>query len=741
MALCGLVTSTMIAPISAPRTDIEIWDVLQRHRKLIVCMAILGVLAGVAYVAQSTSIYESSAQILIIKKQTGINSNADSNYEDLVTDDVLATQIMIIQSPLVVKRAVEDHGLSQLASFRGLGDPTWMITSGLSVAKGSRAAREANVLTVSYTGSDPRDCSKVLAAVINSYRDFLNETYRNVSAETIGLISTAKDDLEKQLISKEAAYLEFRKSSPFHWADGATGSPNIHERRLTQLEDARQTMQKRERELTAHLAALQEAIKRGDNEQSLVLLIQRMSDVSAANRSNITQQFQTVLFQQQAELRVLMDDYGADHYLVRQQQKRLEALKGFLNEWDSPGKNDEDLTPGSSRYLPTYVESRQQELKELAELRRGIDAEFVNERESAQSAMIYKIRDDALQADISRTQRIFDRTLETLQELNLVKNYGGYKTRTISPPSFGRNTSRQPIYILAFAAAFGACLGIGLAYVFQLNDRSFHSMGDIQSETGLPVIGHLPLLTRTQAMFKPNAKSPNGLPSALFAIQRPNSPEAEACRSIRTSLLFSAQTPGGKVVQVTSPDVNDGKTLVSLNLAAIMAMPGKRVLLIDANFRNPQLHQVFGIPEALTLVDAVGLETEQWTSKLTQGPIDNFWLLPAGVAQRNPAELLSSSEFEEFLQQARQEFDFVILDSPSVLSVTDATILAQRADGVVMTMRFTRDGRPRAIQATELLNKVEANLLGTVVNAVGPAALQRSVNSSVSVNVPVLANR
>ena len=266
-------------------------------------------------------------------------------------------------------------------------------------------------------------------------------------------------------------------------------------------------------------------------------------------------------------------------------------------------------------------------------------------------------------------------------------------------------------------------------------------MGEIQHETGLPVIGHLPLLTRTQAMFKPNAKSADGLPSALFAIQRPNSPEAEACRSIRTSLLYSAQTPGGKIVQGTSPDVNDGKTLVSLNLAAIMAMPGKRTLLIDANFRNPMLHQIFNIPDSMTLVDAIDLPADQWTSKLTKGPIDNFWLLPAGVAQRNPAELLSSNRFEEFLNQARQEFDFVIMDSPSILSVTDSTILAQRADGVVMTMRFTRDGRPRAIQATELLNKVEANLLGTVVNAVGPVALQRSANSSMSVNVPVLGDR
>jgi capsular exopolysaccharide synthesis family protein len=171
-----------------------------------------------------------------------------------------------------------------------------------------------------------------------------------------------------------------------------------------------------------------------------------------------------------------------------------------------------------------------------------------------------------------------------------------------------------------------------------------------------------------------------------------------------------------KVVQITSPSPGDGSTTLAANLAASIAQSGKRVLLIDADLRNPSLHKIFGVSNDAGLVSVVRGENDL-PDAIQESEIPGLWLLPAGAPPVNPADLLASPRLPELLQHLREVYDVVLVDTPALLAATDAHVVATCADGVLLTIRIGNGNRPKLERAREILGTLGANLLGAVVNA------------------------
>jgi len=208
----------------------------------------------------------------------------------------------------------------------------------------------------------------------------------------------------------------------------------------------------------------------------------------------------------------------------------------------------------------------------------------------------------------------------------------------------------------------------------------------------------------------------------LITLEQPKSPIAEAYRTLRTNVQFTAVDGETKTILVTSAGPNEGKSATTANLAVSLAQAGKSVLIVDADLRNPTQHRLFGLSNSQGLSTALALDrplADLWQEVISEGVLlEGLKVLTAGPIPPNPAELLGSKRMRRFLADLRTGFDTVLIDSPPAVAVADASILAQAVDGVILVLASGEVSRDFASRAKEQLDKVNAKILGTVLNKV-----------------------
>ncbi len=205
--------------------------------------------------------------------------------------------------------------------------------------------------------------------------------------------------------------------------------------------------------------------------------------------------------------------------------------------------------------------------------------------------------------------------------------------------------------------------------------------------------------------------------SKLITLSDPRSPVAEAYRSLRTNLEFSSLDEPLRAMVVTSPAPEAGKSTTLANLAVTMAQAGKEVILVDCDLRRPSLHEIFGVSNATGLTSVI-LDDTTSTPPLRETGVPGLKLLTSGPLPPNPAELLSSRRMADLIRALREQADIVLFDAPPVIAVTDAAILASQVDGVLLVLNAGVTKREHAQRAKAALEKVNARLVGAVLNNV-----------------------
>lgn len=203
----------------------------------------------------------------------------------------------------------------------------------------------------------------------------------------------------------------------------------------------------------------------------------------------------------------------------------------------------------------------------------------------------------------------------------------------------------------------------------------------------------------------------------LVAHSNPKSPIAEQYRLIRNNLYFASIDKEITSIVVTSPQPFDGKSTTSANLAIVLSQQGKRVLLVDADLRKPTVHYTFKVSniDGLTSVLAREIDLNQAIIKTY---VPNLDLLTSGPIPPNPSELLGSTSMELVLKELKEMYDYVILDTPPLLAVSDSQILANKCDGAILVVSSGKTKRDQAMKSKQLLEMATTQLLGVVVNGV-----------------------
>ena len=203
----------------------------------------------------------------------------------------------------------------------------------------------------------------------------------------------------------------------------------------------------------------------------------------------------------------------------------------------------------------------------------------------------------------------------------------------------------------------------------------------------------------------------------LIAYSNPRSPVAEAYRQLRTNIQFSTLDKPLRTLLVTSTSPEEGKSTTLANLAITIAQTGSTVILADCDLRRPTIHQLFGVKNGTGLTSVL-IDSSVKEFPFQDSGIPNLRLLPSGPLPPNPSELLGSRRMTELIDQLKEEADFVLFDSPPIVAVTDAAVLATKMDGVLLVIKAGTTKRELAKKAKDLLERVNANLLGVVLNNV-----------------------
>ncbi len=267
-------------------------------------------------------------------------------------------------------------------------------------------------------------------------------------------------------------------------------------------------------------------------------------------------------------------------------------------------------------------------------------------------------------------------------------------------------SSPKPVQDALLGLAAGLALGLGAAFLRESLDDRLTSKEAAEHAGGAPVLAMTPAVSSWRRKKKP----------LVVTVTDATSPAAESYRSLRTSLQFARQGQPLRSVVVTSPGVNEGKTATLANLGVVFAQAGERVVLVSGDLRRPRIGDFFGLDEQVGLTSVL---LGQRALEETLLPVPGFGrltLLPAGPVPPNPAELLNSAQ--EIFARLRHQFDLVLIDSPPVLPVTDAAILARHADATLVLAAAGQTRRADLHRAAEKLDQVNATILGIVLNKV-----------------------
>lgn len=682
---------------------LQLLTIAWRHKSLLALGLVIGLVLGAIYFAQKAPVYRTSAQLTIVKKETVPLPGAEIDPRVYFYDDYLAREQTVIKSTLVVKKAVEKFHLEQLPSFKG--DPTGAIRNGLSVLRDTKdaAAGSSGVLTLGFTGPVAEDCPIILNAVLDSYQEILDKRYKTWSDETVQKMLQAYDLRQKEFQAKRDAYDAFRKTSPPIYVRSKDGA-SLEEEWLGQVQAKRLNLLVQRAELQGRMDAVERAVKEGRGRETLIAQLTPSpgTRVAGGAEPKLHEQLLELMLREQ----VLLADYGSDHPDVQAVRKRIALSREFFGA----GATDKNGKPVDLDPVHMHLKALRQELADVELSLKTLTGLTDSEKKQIEEIAKYRITDQNFQRelqDLKDNLKPFENQLR-----NLSNNEGGLKAEVIEPPHAGARSGSGLTQNLMLGGVMGLLLGFGLAYLAEMTDRSFRTPAEIQRRLGLPVVGHIPVL-EIDAKAEVGALDPR-----LVAYYHPKSVQAEAFRGVRTALYFSTHGELHKVIQVTSPNASDGKSTVAANLATSIAQSGKRIVLIDADFRKPRQHRIFGLSAASGLASVIAGEAEL-RDVIQKTAVPGLSLLPCGPLPSNPAELLTSARFKEMLDVLREEFEFVLIDTPPLLAVSDPSAVAARVDGVLLAVRIAKNTRPNAERAKEILTNLDANVLGVVVNGVG----------------------
>lgn len=709
-------------PPPAPSAQKHVLDYLRvlHKRRVPAVIAFLAVMAaGAGYVWTATPAYEARVQLMIETERPRVVVFKDTvETDDTDKADYQQTQHRILMSRGLATRVMDSLSLWDHEEFAGTGqqggllhralDPVVEVGSAvvarfsakppppiksddaIADAAPNRAReidtflralvvapiRNSRLVDVKFRSRDP----KLAAAVVNALADAYikqNMDFKSKSSKE------ASDWLAEQLEAQRAQVLK---------SEGAL-------QRYREQTDAMSTAE-REAAVQQKVAELNTSLTRAQTERTQKEYAAKALQAIATNATALdanpivaasppVQAARTELVELQRQERAAVETLGAKHPDLIKLRRSIEAAEARLRTEQS-----------------RVVQTMQTELQ-ASRAQEDILATAIESQKSAATAMRRKqIEYDALEREAASDRQIFDSLLQRAKETGVSGDLMASNIRVVDPADIPHSpVSPQKVRDLTITVGVALVFGVLAAFVSNYMDKRIKTPDELKHQLGLPCLGLVPLLNGDNEKVAPLLT--NNTP-ALFQ---------EAFRAVRTSVLFASVGEESRTLLVTSSGPHEGKSMVAANLAVSLAQTGRRVLLVDADMRRPTAHALLSRPRSPGLsglshsgwrLDAVAQETD----------IPDLFLVGAGETPPNPAELLASHKFAAFVKEAARAYDWVVIDSPPVMAVTDAALIGHLVSGVVFVVGSEQTAAETALNALEKLHAAHGRFVGAVLNRV-----------------------
>lgn len=685
---------------------------LYKRRWIAITTFLTVVILTTVYVFTATPIYEARAQLLIESQERNVLSFKEVVEQDRMAVDYSQTQQKLLQSRSLAKKTLEVSKLWNRPEFGGPQQKSFSLVGSITAPlswigqvlspKPSRGAAGSKETAAQSAGIDAFLASLTVTPVRSSR--LVDVNFRSADP---ALAARIANELVQQFIEQSLDF-KFRESK-----DASNFLAQRLEEQRRQVESSAMALQ-RYREQNNGVSL--------DERQNIV--VQKLADLNkAVTEAKTTRLQKEAAHNQLQELendRAALDTFPAilSNSFIQQlksELSRLEAQRAQLG--DKLGDKHPDMIK-----VQSAIESTQVRLNaELAKVVHSVKNEYLaaQTQENSLMAALNAQKGDALgqnrkaidygvlQRAATSNQQIFDGLLQRSKETGISGELRVSDIRLVDAAEIPRApVSPQRRQDLLLAMFGGGVLAVGFAFFLEYFDNRIKSPAEIGAHLGIPFLGMVPMIPDKSRTDTPPLIN-NGVP--------PNF--AEAFKAVRTNVLFSTAEEGSRSLVVTSTGPGEGKTIVSTNLAMALAQAGQRVILIDADMRRPQAHQMLELKQEPGLSNLI-VGNVKASDAVRPTAVPGLWFLPAGRIPPNPAELLGSLRFRDFLATLRDHFDWVIVDSPPVMTVTDAAVVAHLANGVVFVVGSEMTSRGAAKAAMNQLDSAKGKVIGAILNRV-----------------------
>ncbi|MGA9240549.1 MAG: polysaccharide biosynthesis tyrosine autokinase [Silvibacterium sp.] len=688
----------------------DYWHILQKRKwTVVVSIVVVFVMAGIISV-RMTPIYDGVTIITIFQRASNPLNIKDSDNSQGNGDQALDldTQVKILESDTLAELVIHRLNLDARPEFAGQAQT--QNSGGIAISESPTQDREreeqlirkfqkslkvvpipnTSLINIKYSNPDPSLAADVANAITATFIEQNFKSRYDSTMQAADWLSKQLADLQIKVESSQAKLVQYQRD---HGIVGADDKQNLT---IDKLDELNKELTQAQADRIQKESLYQVAVS--SNPEGLSAVLQ--DPLLTALRQQQTQL--------QAQYALLSTQFGPGY------PKVLE-IKNQLDQVDRSYK--EQVQDSVNRIQNDYqtAVSRERMLQAALTEQTGVADQL------SQNAIEYK----ALKQEADSNRQLYDGLLQKLKEASLSAGLESSNVRIVDRARVPLHPARPNIPMnLEFALLIGLVGGVAIAFVLEALDTTVRTPDQAESISGLPTLGVIPLQSTFDKAVTSIAKAhlfktlPRGNSEhrALISYLEPQSETAEAYRVVRTAILLSSVLHPPRSILITSAVPQDGKTMTCANVAIVLAQQAKRVLLVDADMRRPNIHKVFGVSGQVGLSNILtgGAKASDAIQTTVQ---PNLFVIPAGPIPPHPSELLSSSLMQDLIRKWRDEYDHVIIDSPPVISVTDAVLLSVQTDAVVMIIRSGETSAAHVRRTRTLLQSVKANLLGIVVNA------------------------
>lgn len=655
---------------------LDYWRIVWRGKWMILAVGlVVSTLVAVATFLQ-TPIYRATTSVVIQPRSKSITPGADfsqlgaTSWSWGAEERYLNTQMEVVRSRQVAQTVIDELGLASAPPFDSMTDPAGSLAGRIDL----EVVLDTYVLQIAIEDKDPEMARLLVDGVARAYvEENVNSALENAK-QVIDDLLAQLDPVKAKIAELELSRIQMAKDNNLYVPEDRESTVDA---RLAQLQSEFTEVQIALGGRGAVLQAIEEIERRGDSYDTLPEVAKDPVIVGLRQKA----------FDLEQEIEELSLSYREGH-------PRLMAARSQLAE--IPAEIDTQTGKIIAKIKTEHAIDKRREQDLLVQLSMA--------RQEGLDRTETSTRIEMLDAELKEERRIHELITARIKEIDLNLGTLVNNARILEEAIVPRSPVRpRKALNLAAGLALGLLLGLGSVFLVDYLDNSIKNADDIERYLGLPVLAMVPRADRA--------------PSMGFR---------EAFQTLRTSILFASKSRTLKTVLVTSAGPGEGKSMTAVRLAESLASAGDSVMLIDGDLRRPTIHAQTQLERRSGLTDCLldkeGIGTWQRYAK-SHPTHESLKVLTCGPLPPNPSEIFSSQGFLDLLGMLRERFGWVVIDSPPLASLADSVILSSLTDMTVLVIKHNQNDREMIRRGAGELRKVDANLIGAVLNNVDPRRL------------------